>query len=275
MGVTITVLGSGNPLPDPNRAGAATLVQAGGTRLLIDAGRGVLMRLAGAGVLPIGLEAVLLTHLHSDHITDLNDVITTRWVMSPARSPLHIYGPRGTQRVVDGILAMLAPDISYRLAHHQDLTWEPPVEVRELAGTEDLRIGDAAISVRATDHRPVEPAVGYRISHGGRSAVVAGDTVPCSGLDELCAGAHAYVQTVIRADLVKQIPNQRLNDILDYHSTVEQAAATAAKGSVEKLVCTHFVPGIFPGQEDEWSTLATAHFAGIVVLASDGTVVEA
>jgi ribonuclease Z len=125
VGVTITVLGSGSPIPDANRAGAATFVQAGTTRLLVDAGRGVLMRLAGAGVLPIALDAVLLTHLHSDHITDLNDVITTRWIMSPVPSPLQIYGPRGTRGVVDGILAMLAPDITYRLAHHRDLTWEP------------------------------------------------------------------------------------------------------------------------------------------------------
>jgi ribonuclease Z len=269
------MLGSGSPIPDPNRAGAATLVQAGTTRLLVDAGRGVLMRLAGEGVMPIGLDAVLLTHLHSDHITDLNDVITTRWVMSPVRLPLHIYGPRDTQRVVDGVLAMLAPDISYRLAHHGDLTWGPLVEVHELEGTEELTIGDATLSVRPTDHRPVEPSIGYRISQGGRSVVLAGDTVPCSGLDSLCAGAHAYVQTVIRADLVEQIANPRLNDILDYHSTVEQAAATAARAGVETLVCTHFVPGIFPGQEEEWRALAAAHFTGTIVLANDGTVVEA
>ena len=275
MGVTITVLGSGSPIPDPNRAGAATLVQSGSTRLLVDAGRGVLMRLAGSGVLPIGLDAVLLTHLHSDHITDLNDVITTRWVMSPGPSPLHIYGPRDTQRVVDGVLAMLAPDISYRVAHHGDLTWEPPVEVHELDGTEELTIGDATLNVGPTDHRPVEPSIGYRISHEGRSAVLAGDTVPCSGLESLCAGAHAYVQTVIRADLVVKIVSPRLNDILDYHSTIEQAAETAAKAGVETLVCTHFVPGIFPGQEEEWRAKAAAHFTGTVVIANDGTVVEA
>ena len=114
MSVSITTLGTGSPLPDPNRAGPSTLVQAGSTRLLVDAGRGVLMRLAGAGVLPVMLDAVLLTHLHSDHITDLNDVITTHWVMSREPTPLHVYGPPRTQDVVDGILAMLAPDLGYR-----------------------------------------------------------------------------------------------------------------------------------------------------------------
>jgi ribonuclease Z len=76
------------------------------------------MRLAAAGVLLVMLDAVLLTHLHSDHICDLNDVVTTQWVMSPAPKTLRVFGPPGTRAVVDGMLAMLAPDVGYRLAHH-------------------------------------------------------------------------------------------------------------------------------------------------------------
>ena len=84
----ITLLGTGSPIPDPNRAGPSTLVQAEGTTLLFDCGRGVLMRLAAAMVPVTTLTAMLLTHLHSDHITDLNDVITTHWIMvlDPRRS---------------------------------------------------------------------------------------------------------------------------------------------------------------------------------------------
>ena len=271
MAITVTTLGTGSPLPDPNRAGPSTLVVAGGTRLLIDAGRGVLMRLAGAGVLPVMLDAVLLTHLHSDHITDLNDVITTQWVMSQAPTPLHIYGPPGTRAVVDGIFAMLAPDFSYRLAHHDDLTWTPVVEVHELNAPDELTIGAATIIVRATDHRPVEPTVGYRIEHGSASVAIAGDSVPCAGLDELCASADVYVQTVIRKDLVALIPNARIQDILDYHSSAEQAGRTAADAGVGTLVCTHYVPALQPAQADEWRQQASLHFAGEIVLADDLT----
>src|SRR3977135_806291 len=116
----ITLLGTGSPLPDPLRAGPATLARSGGPRLLVDCGRGVLMRLAGAGVIPPMLSAVLVTHLHSDHLTDLNDVITTNWVMNPTPTPLHIYGPPRMQEVVDATLAALGPDIEYRIAHHDD-----------------------------------------------------------------------------------------------------------------------------------------------------------
>jgi ribonuclease Z len=123
--IDITLLGTGNPFPDRDRAGAATLVRAGGRIMLIDAGRGVCMRLAAAGVIPLMIDDVLLTHLHSDHICDLNDVVTTQWVMAGMPKPLRIFGPPRARAVIDGMLAMLQPDIEYRLAHHADLTWEP------------------------------------------------------------------------------------------------------------------------------------------------------
>ena len=81
-----------------------------GRNILVDAGRGVIMRLIGAMCPPPLVTEVLLTHLHSDHICDLNDVVTTRWVASPAATPLDVYGPPGTARMVDGLLAMLALD---------------------------------------------------------------------------------------------------------------------------------------------------------------------
>ena len=228
----VTLLGTGSPVPDPSGPVRPPSCGPGSTPLLVDAGRGVVMRLAAAGVFPRCSVAVLLTHLHSDHLTDLNDVVTTRWVMSPAPNPLTVYGPPGTREVVDGMLAMLGPDIGYRLAHHDDLTEGPRVDVVEVAAGDELTIGEAWVLVGATDHRPVEPTVGYRIEHADTAVVIGGDGIPCAGLDALCAGADAYVQTVMRADLVRLVPMARFQDVLDYHSTVEQAATTAARAGV-------------------------------------------
>lgn len=263
------LLGTGSPLPDPNRAGPATLVRAGDVSLLFDAGRGVLMRLSGAACAPAMVSATLLTHLHSDHITDLNDVITSRWVTSFAPSPLRVIGPPGTGEVVGGILAMLRPDVEYRLGHHADLTWEPPVEVTEVTGGVVFDEAGVTVTTGPTDHRPVQPTNGYRVEHAGKAVVIAGDTVPCAGLDELCAGADAIVHTVIRTDLIAEAPIQRLRDICDYHSSVADAARTAARAGAGTLVLTHYVPAPAPGDEETWRKLAAEHFDGRVEIGPD------
>ena len=271
MTIEVVLLGTGNPLPDRDRAGAATLVRAGGRTMLVDAGRGVCLRLAAAGVVPIMLDAILLTHLHSDHICDLNDVVTTHWVMSQAPTPVRIFGPPRTNEVVDGMRAMLGPDVEYRLAHHPDLTWEPQIEVSELSPGVVLDEGGLRVVAAPTDHRPVEPTLGYRIEFEGRSVVLAGDSVPCDGLDTLCLGADVYVQTVLRDDLVRLVPVPRFVDTIDYHSTVAQAAQTAARGGVGTLVLTHQVPTPAPDAREEWIAIAREHFSGEVIFGEDLT----
>lgn len=228
----VVLLGTGSPIPSATRAGPATLVTTAGARLLVDCGRGVVMRLTGAGVAPPALSAVLITHMHSDHICDLNDVITCHWIMNPQPTPLAVYGPVGIRALVDATLAMLAFDVQYRLDHHDDLNAAPQLEVTEVSPGDVFTVGDCAISAHETNHSPVHPTLGFRIEGGGVAAALAGDTIPCPGLDALCAGADIYVQTVIRDDLVRRVPSPRLQDILDYHSTVEQAGQTAARAGV-------------------------------------------
>lgn len=272
--ITVTLLGTGSPMPSPDRAGPATLISAGeggdAEHYLVDAGRGVLMRLAAAGLGAPNLSAVLLTHLHSDHITDLNDVITTRWILTFEPTPLTIVGPIGTKAVVDHIMASLEPDVNYRIAHHDDLAGPPQVDVVEVVGGPIDLPGDVSIRSAFTDHRPVEPSLGFRFDHRGASVVAAGDTVPCAGLDSLCDGANALVHTVIRKDIIENVPLQRMKDTLDYHSSPGEAAQTAARAGIDTLVLTHYVPPIPTGDAgDDWRALAEEHFDGVIEIGDD------
>ena len=285
MSITVTLLGTGSPMPHPDRAGPATLITATSrtegdgddvaTRhFLVDAGRGVLMRLAAAGLGAGDLAAVFITHLHSDHITDLNDVITSRWAMTFTETPLTIVGPVGTATVVDHILASLEPDVEYRIAHHDDLDHRPPVTVIEVTDGPVTLPADQAgpVSIRCdqTDHKPVEPSVGFRFEVDGVGVVAAGDTVPCEGLDRLCDGPDAVVHTVIRKVIIANVPKQRLQDTLDYHSSPEEAAQTAARAGLSTLILTHYLPPMpVGGTEDDWRALAALHFDGAIELGDD------
>ena len=164
---------------------------------------------------------------------------------------------------------MLAPDVGYRRAHHEDLTWDPLLDVTEIGPGPVLDDGTITITAAATDHRPAEPTIAFRVEHDGSAVVIAGDTVPCPGLDDLCAGADVYVQTVLRDDLVNLVPMQRFRDTIDYHSTVRQAAQTAARAGVDTLVLTHQIPTPAPDSAEEWAAIARREFGGRVVVGDD------
>jgi ribonuclease Z len=171
-------------------------------------------------------------------------------------------------------MSSLVPDIGYRLAHHADLSEPPSVKVVEVGGGPIDVVGAVSIRCAPTDHKPVEPSIGYRFDlhdhDGSASVVVAGDTVPCAGLDLLSAGADALVHTVIRKDVIATIPVPRMQDTLDYHSSPEEAAGTAARAGVGTLVLTHYVPPIPTGDPgDDWRALAAAHFDGTIELGDD------
>lgn len=269
--IEVTLLGTGSPIPDANRAGPATLVRAGGQVFLVDCGRGVLQRATAAGVGAAGLSALLLTHLHSDHIAELGDLLITRWVtdFAPDPTPLPIIGPPGTAEVVQAMLKAFGHDISYRIAHHADLTAPPPIDVHEYTEGQAWDRDGVTIRVAPTDHRPVAPTIGFRVEAAGAAVVLAGDTVPCATLDLLAAGADALVHTAIRKDILSRVPQQRIKGVCDYHSSVQEAAATAQRAGVSTLILTHYVPPLAPGQEEQWRALAATEFSGQIELGDD------
>src|SRR3977135_2009799 len=101
----VTLLGTGVPTPSPDRFGPSTLVEAGDQKVRLDAGRGASVRLYQLKV-PLGrIDALLLTHYHSDHTSGIPDVWLTGWLQSyfgTRSKPFRVIGPPGAKMRMSG-----------------------------------------------------------------------------------------------------------------------------------------------------------------------------
>jgi ribonuclease Z len=288
-GLTLIFCGTGTPLPDPARAESCLLVRAGDTLLLIDAGDGGVRNLAGWRV-PLGqLDAVLLSHLHSDHIEGLGPALLMRWTGSAARTALPLIGPAGTARVAAGYNEMLAADAGYRTGHHGEAitpTGGGQFAGRDVAPGVVWNAGGLVVTAFAVDHAPIAPAFGYRVAYKGRVVVVSGDTKATGAMVQAARGADVLVHEALQPRLVAKITRgleqagqpdtaQITRDILNYHTTPEQAADIAAQAKVGMLVLTHIAPPL-PSRLLHAAFLgdAAARFGGPIRIAHDGLVLH-
>ena len=269
-GLHLAVCGAGGPMPAPNASGPCVVVIAGSRMFVVDAGTDGSRNLGRMG-LPAGrIEAVFLSHYHSDHIDGLGEMAMTRWVAAANTAPLPVYGPSGLQKVVDGFNAAYTWDKGYRYAHHGDtvapLSGSGMVAkefVTPEVGVLETLISDGGLTIEAlaVGHAPVTAAVGYRFSYKGRSLLITGDTVAMDNVREFAKGVDLLVHEALAPNLVNQmntvankVGNQVLtkitHDILDYHTSPLEAAQIAKDAGVGHLLYYHIVPPIvLPGQE--------------------------
>jgi ribonuclease Z len=269
--VDVTLLGTGCPPPNPRRRGPATLVEAGGCRILVDAGSGVAVQLHQAGVRAVDLHQVLVTHLHSDHVVDLGHLVLSRFILGQ-NAPLAVFGPAGIRAHVERLLALWEWDVAVRRAHMHDR--EPPrVVVTELA--EGVVLAEAGLTVHAfeVEHEPVKPAFGFLLAGDGRRVVVSGDTRPCESLVRHAAGADLLVhectdaaQTSWTAGCGWPTREAKVRDLGAYHTGPDEVGRVAARAGVRQLVLTHLMPGSDPA---DLAARAGRDFAGPVVVGED------
>lgn len=257
----VTLLGTGSPLPSPNRCGAGQVVVSGDDRVMIDCGYGAARRLLASGISIGAINHLFFTHLHSDHITDLPDLLMMRWTLGAASQSLIIYGPEGTREVVEGFRSALNPDVRYRVAHHGEKLSRDGIEciVHEVPATPDpaliATVGGIEIRSFEVDHFPVVPAFGFRVDAHGKSAVFSGDTRKCDSLVRAARGANLLVSEAVhvgmmqdRIDFARKANNERgaviLEEARDYHAPTMEVAAMARDAGVRQLVISHVIPPI-------------------------------
>src|SRR5213080_68051 len=191
----VTLLGTGTPFPNAERFGSAILVEAGGKKLLFDCGRGVVIRLAQAGVNPKDIDGLFLTHLHSDHVVGVPDLWLSGWLLGRTRS-LPIWGPPGTRSMTEHLVQAFGFDISIRQSAPDPLPAKGiEIDAKEIEQREIYNDGLARVSAFLVDHGPVKPAFGYRVDGAGHSVVISGDTKFCQNLVDFAKGADCLLHS--------------------------------------------------------------------------------
>ena len=275
----LVLLGTGGPMPDPQRHGSAVLLETQHHKVLFDAGRGVVLQLTRAGIALPEIGPVFLTHHHYDHIGDLADLMLTSWLTGRSET-LQVFGPRGTADIVDALVTRVyAKDIEFRAKGEPHWGGWAPVEAVDIVPGLVYSSNKIRVFAEHVEHGQGLGipdfdwvTLGYRVEADGRSVAISGDTIPCEGLDNLARGADVLVQCCYLADA--EVTNPHLERLARFTlATGSQVGKIAARAGVGKLVLTHFRPKS-PEMMDVMVGEVRQHFSGVVVVGEDLTEVE-
>ena len=293
-GLHVFMCGAGTPLPDPLRAGPCLGVIAGDRVFVFDAGSGGTRNLTRMRF-PLGrTERVYLTHLHSDHMDGLGELLMQVWVNGQRDKPLAVSGPRGVDEVVDGFNAAYRIDGSFRTAHHGAGIANPAgrggfgetITLPAGPGSRAVVLDDNGLKITAfsVSHAPVEPAFGYRVDYKGRSVVISGDTIYDPNLVAVSEGVDILFHEALDPEMVGAMHDAAaakgadhlakiLDDILTYHAPPVDAARAATEAGARQLVFYHTIPPL-PSHllNDYYVRDAKKAFDGKITVSEDGMV---
>ncbi len=267
----VTLLGTGCPAVSTTRYGAATLVQAGEQNILIDVGSGVTQRLVAAGLNGADIDAVLITHMHSDHLIDFYQFIISSWHQSRTK-PQKVYGPKGIKKFIKETMAVWDDERNLRIEFEQRTsTTALKIEVVEfdsqapIIQTEHLTVKPIQVM-----HEPVDPAYGFSFEAAGKKVILSGDTRYCDNLIEQSKGADLLIHEVFVHGCMEVTGTrsaQGLKAVESYHTLSDEVGKIATKANVKALALTHIVPP--DADRAQLIGQAKADFAGPVIVGED------
>jgi ribonuclease BN (tRNA processing enzyme) len=279
MTAAITLLGTkGGPAIRPGSSmPTAILVELAGQTVLVDAGLGCASALTRAGIALTDLDAVLITHLHSDHYLELGPLLHTAWTAGLKR-PLPVHAPAGLETYWQGFLASMAFDIDTRIADEgrPDLAALAPIHVLDAATR--LQLGDLSVTTLRNHHPPIHDSFALKLTGAGKSVVLSGDTAPLPEMVPFAQGADLLVHEAMLIPGVQNIVDRMgytddrlLKHILRSHSPAEEAAKIARRAGVKALALNHLIPADDPQiTEADWLKATQPHYSGEIHVGHDG-----
>ena len=242
--MTVTLLGTGSPIPDPERYGPATLVQVAGQSLLFDAGRGVTTRLYQMKIPLREVTPVFVTHYHSDHINGLPDLWLSGWLGAPwakRTAPMRVIGPKGLVELTDNLAKAYAADIRIRMAdEHYPLagvTFAPEEFERDGVVYEKDGVKVTAFEVDHGD--AIKPAYGYRVDYNGHSVLISGDTRMTESVIKYGSGVDLLIHEVCAARA--EITDEQAKAVMAHHTMPKEAGIIFARARPKMAAFTHIV----------------------------------
>jgi ribonuclease Z len=276
--VKITLLGTGAPVPSIERFGPSILVEAGGQKLLFDCGRGAGQRLWQLKI-PLGqIDALFLTHLHSDHVVGIPDVWLTGWI--PAAygrrdHPFRVYGPKGTKEMMENLVKAFAWDISTRSKENNkagDGALVNPEDIKEGFTWEKNGVKVTPFTVRHAEF--IDSALGYRIDYAGHSVILSGDTRYSENLIRYAKGADVVIHEVAASSEDSTKLSPLIKQILGFHTSPEDAGKVFAQIKPRLVVYSHIVlltpdPSLPPPTINELIHRTQKNFHGALEVGED------
>lgn len=251
----LVVLGSCGAWPETGRACSGFVVEHNGFRIILDLGYGTLPRLLGVLASPIGdgIDAVVITHRHPDHMIDLHGLFRARWFGRRGAPAIPLYAPPGVLERV----ALLEEDDAD--AVRQVFDWhETPCSSQAL--------GPFQLNTLALPH--FVPNVGIRLSGTDFALAYTGDTGPDPALADLGRDADLYiVEATSRGQQPGTPPSPTARQL---HLSAGDAGRAATAAGARRLMLTHFWPG---NDRERTRAEAAAEFTGEILLAEEGLVV--
>ncbi len=267
----LTLLGTGCPQVDPLRMGPANLVRAAGRALLFDCGSGVTQRLVQAGTKGAEVDALFLTHLHSDHVVDFHQLLVSSWHQGRDKA-WKVFGPPGTLGFVERSAALWKEEIDFRVAHEKRPNEAGlDVQVTEYADGQSVRGGGVTVTAVKVNHDPFPEVYGFVVEQDSLRLVLSSDTVVWPPLIAAARGADLLLHEVFIRREMRPDPDHRpaetIAAVASYHTLSTEVGRVAAEADVGMLVLNHFVPTRF----DHEALLAEvrAHWQGPLVLGED------